>query len=309
MRTGTLTVPPAVPINVTPDTVQLTLGQFSTAEVALKGATVFSYIQNGVERLFTSSKSDVRKSDPAAVRGGVPICWPIFGPPPKDNVLYAKLKQHGFARTSVWEYVESESKCIGEQGVHAVFKLDPTPAIQALFSLPFSLHYTVSLLPSGLTLSLRVSSPSSAIAPLPFQALLHSYFRLPEGVLPPHVRVTSLENLTFVDKVAGGAHDTERRKTVEVDGPKGEVDRVYYRAPNRLRMEWEGKSGAVEVHKKNLADVVLWNPGPEKGAAMADMEENGASRYVCLEPGQVSSWATLDPGASWEGSIELAFSD
>ncbi|GAA6062085.1 hypothetical protein JCM10212_006508 [Sporobolomyces blumeae] len=299
-----------VPISTTPEVVHLSLGEFSSASVALKGATVYSYKQNGRERLFTSSTSDVETKEPAPVRGGVPICWPIFGPPPKDNELYAKLKQHGFARTSKWDYVESESKCDGEKGVKAVFKLEPNSTISALFPLPFSLVYTVSLLRSGLSLSLRVSSPSSAIAPLPFQALLHSYFRLPDHVEPTQVRVTPLQNLEFADKVQGGAVETERRDVVYVDGPDGEVDRVYWRAPDRLALAWsDGDKAQVEIKKKNLADVVLWNPGPTKGAQIADMEPAGASHYVCLEPGQTSSWVSLEPGQDWTGSIDVAFSD
>ncbi|GAA5870292.1 hypothetical protein JCM16303_001951 [Sporobolomyces ruberrimus] len=299
-----------MPISRTSDTVELTLGQFSSASIALKGATLFSYQQSGLERLFTSSVSSTSTSDPAAIRGGVPICFPIFGPPPRGNELYSKLKQHGFARTSVWDYVEEESKCDGEKGVKAVFKLEPTPSIQSLFSLPFLLHYTVSLTPSGLSLSLRVTSPSSSIAPLPFQALLHSYFRLPQTVLPPQVHVTPLENLSYLDKVQGNKEELiERRKVVNVDGPKGEVDRVYLRAPDKLRLSYEGQPGSVELHKKNLADVVLWNPGPEKAETIKDMEPQGSTRYVCLEPGQTSSWVSLEPGQSWEGSIDVAFND
>lgn len=81
-------------VALTNDTVLLQLGDAS-AEVALKvrgsllvcctqltlypdlsqGATVFSYKQAGQERLFASSKSSVHGSDPAAIRGGIPICW------------------------------------------------------------------------------------------------------------------------------------------------------------------------------------------------------------------------------------------
>lgn len=290
-----------MPISRTSDTVELTLGQFSSASIALKGATLFSYQQSGLERLFTSSISSTSTSDPAAIRGGVPICFPIFGPPPQGNELYSKLKQHGFARTSVWDYVEEESKCDGEKGVKAVFstlhsppfflpsdptngelnvELEPTPSIQSLFSLPFLLHYTVSLTPSGLSLSLRVTSPSSSIAPLPFQALLHSYFRLPQTVLPPQVLVTPLENLSYLDKVQGNKEELiERRKIVNVDGPKGEVDRVYLRAPDKLRLSYEGQPGSVELHKKNLADVVVRFLLPFRLGSGAPSTDPGRVRY------------------------------
>ncbi|GAA5826778.1 hypothetical protein JCM5353_003232 [Sporobolomyces roseus] len=299
-----------LPIQVNQDTIHLSLGQFSTCSIALKGATVYSYTQNTIERLFTSSLSSLSTSDPTPIRGGVPLCWPIFGPPNKDNELYNKLKQHGFARSSTWQFVKEESECQGENGCHAVFKLEPTPSITSLFPLPFSLKYLVSLSPSGLSLSLTVSSPSSAIAPLPFQALLHSYFRLPDSINPTLVKVTPLENLRYTDKILGGAEETERRKEVMVDGPGGEVDRVYLRASDRLKLSWgeEGAGGGgVEMKKKNLCDVVLWNPGPEKGKGMKDLEEGGAARFVCLEPGQTSQWVSLEPGEEWTGSIDLSF--
>ncbi|BGP12757.1 hypothetical protein JCM10213v2_000674 [Rhodosporidiobolus nylandii] len=272
------------------------------------GATVTSYTHCGAERLFVSSLSNPTLSDPAAVRGGIPVCWPIFGPPPADNPLYAKLKQHGFARTSVWEFVEAESGLDqgAKGGVKAVFKLTPNDSIRALFTLPFVLTYTVHLLPASLKLTLSVLNPDSAIAPLPFQALLHAYFRLPEGVLPAHTLVTPLENLTFADKLAGGAVDVERRRLVEVDGPGGEVDRVYFNAPDALTIAYKGRTDAVHVQKKGFESVVLWNPGPKTAAGIKDMEEGGETRYVCLEPGLIKPFCFLDPSQTWEGSVEIS---
>ncbi|TNY21808.1 galactose mutarotase-like domain-containing protein, partial [Rhodotorula diobovata] len=272
------------------------------------GATVISYVHDGRERFFTSTKSDISTSDPAAIRGGVPVCWPIFGPPNLDNPLHAQLKQHGFARTSVWQ-LDTVDESEG-QGVKAVFKLEPTPEIQAVWPQPFLLRYTVHLQAYSLSLSLAVTNPSSAIAPLHFQALLHAYFRLPEGTLPRDVRVTPLESLAFLDKVAGAKQkETERRKVVDVDGPKGEVDRVYYRAPDRLELAFGGaqQGEVLKVHKTNLPDAVLWNPGPDKGKTIVDMEEGGADRYVCLEPGLVEPFEALEPGKTWEGGFEMSF--
>lgn len=72
--------------------------------------------------------------------------------------------------------------------------------------------------------------------------------------------MTPLENLRYTDKILGGAEETERRKEVIVDGPGGEVDRVYLRASDRLKLSWgeEGAGGGgVEMKKKNLCDVVV----------------------------------------------------
>ncbi|GAA5850148.1 hypothetical protein JCM8547_001024 [Rhodosporidiobolus lusitaniae] len=288
------------------DFVTLSLGE-SSAKVALKGATVLSYVHAGQDHLFVSSKSDPSLASPAAVRGGVPVCWPIFGPPDLSNPLYAKMKQHGFARTSVWDFVEGES---GEDqgvkgGVKAVFKLTPNDSIASLFPLPFTLLYTVLLLPACLKLTLHVSNPSSAIAPLPFQALLHAYFRLPSGVKPKETLVTPLENLVFADKLQGGKEESERRRVVEVDGPGGEVDRVYYNTPDALTIAYSGRADSLQVTKKGFESVVLWNPGPKTASSISDMEPSGEEKYVCLEPGLIKPFHMLDPGREWEGIVEI----
>lgn len=75
-----------MPFQVTPKAIHLSISDgtsssTATASVALLGATVYSYISADVERLFVSSKSSIE--GPAAVRGGIPICW--FAPSPASN--------------------------------------------------------------------------------------------------------------------------------------------------------------------------------------------------------------------------------
>ena len=45
----------------------------------------------------------------------------------------------------------------------------------------------------------------------------------------------------------------------------------------------------------------------QKGEAIGDMEAGGPGRYVCLEPGQVSDFVSLEAGESWRGGISLSF--
>jgi glucose-6-phosphate 1-epimerase len=42
--------------------------------------------------------------------------------------------------------------------------------------------------------------------------------------------------------------------------------------------------------------ITTWNPAAEGAAKIADMEEGGEKRYVCLEPGRVDGHHTLQPG-------------
>ncbi|MEQ1710373.1 MAG: hypothetical protein ABL908_03130, partial [Hyphomicrobium sp.] len=76
----------------------------ASAVVALKGGQLLSYVAAG-------SASDVLWLSPAArldaakaVRGGIPVCWPWFGPHPHEPGWPA----HGVARTAAWQVVGSE---------------------------------------------------------------------------------------------------------------------------------------------------------------------------------------------------------
>lgn len=63
------------------------------------GATVISYKgADGRENLFVSR--DAKLDGSKAIRGGIPLVFPIFGPP-KDG-SGSTMPQHGFARNNVW---------------------------------------------------------------------------------------------------------------------------------------------------------------------------------------------------------------
>lgn len=74
---------------------------------------------------------------------------------------------------------------------------------------------------------------------LKFQALFHTYFRLPEGTLPSEVAIQdTLKGLRYKDKAGTPAEDTESRDTFTF---VGETDRVYADAPNAIVAKY-GKS-------------------------------------------------------------------
>merc|ERR1719266_2503026 len=71
--------------------VNLTRGSGTECSVSLHGATLTSWKVKGEELIFVSPKAILDGSK--AIRGGVPVCFPAFGPWPLGA-------QHGFARTS-----------------------------------------------------------------------------------------------------------------------------------------------------------------------------------------------------------------
>lgn len=92
-----------------------TPGGKSTVTVLTYGATVLSWSRDGKEQLFLSRQAKLDGS--AAVRGGIPIVFPIFNKPTQpiagSTASYPaklragldKMPKHGFTRTTVWAYL------------------------------------------------------------------------------------------------------------------------------------------------------------------------------------------------------------
>src|SRR5258708_3370850 len=77
-------------------------GWTGAAEIYLNGATVTRYDYNGKPVLFCSRTSKYEAGK--AIRGGVPVIFPWFGPHPTDP----KLPQHGFARSAEWSIASTQ---------------------------------------------------------------------------------------------------------------------------------------------------------------------------------------------------------
>src|SRR5437879_705025 len=75
----------------------------AVAEIYLNGATVTRYEVNGKPVLFCSRTSKYEAGK--AIRGGVPVIFPWFGPHPTDPAL----PQHGFARTAEWKIASTNT--------------------------------------------------------------------------------------------------------------------------------------------------------------------------------------------------------
>ncbi len=71
---------------------------YATSTIALQGAHVMTFQPHNHEPVIWLSKF-AKFAPGKSIRGGVPVCWPWFGPHATD----AKLPAHGYARTVMWE--------------------------------------------------------------------------------------------------------------------------------------------------------------------------------------------------------------
>lgn len=270
------------------DVVELTTPA-SICSVALHGAQVLSFRpRGGRDWLWLSGKA--RWNVGSALRGGIPLCFPWFGPHATERSFPA----HGFARTRLWQLVGVEE--IPEAKLQAVFELRADGQTLPLFPYDFAARTTV-VVGDDLELSFEVVNNGGAEA-FDFELAMHSYFSVSDiGA----VAVEGLDGVSFIDKVAAGAR---HRQAAGVLAISGEVDRVYD-SGGPLALIDSGHP-TLRLQGQELASAVVWNPGPARARALGDLEPEDYRRFVCLELGNLGAQRiTLAPGAHHRSSLQI----
>ncbi|KAI4169229.1 MAG: hypothetical protein LQ343_005817 [Gyalolechia ehrenbergii] len=306
--------PAAIPVSPIQPTPQVSISDDSSrvtaslptgerVEILLYGATVISWKSaNGKENLFLSSKASLDGSK--AVRGGIPIVFPVFGPPKPDHAT-SRLPQHGFARISRWEYLgksSSESSTLpnskGDASVKLDFGLSDSMIDSRNWEYSFNLTYSVTLSQDKLETSLVVRNTGASN--YDFQVLFHSYLAVDDIT---KITISGLEEAAFIDKTQGAKEVEPAREPISIGS---ETDRVYTLPSEKAITIAEKGLPRYEITRDVLSDVVVWNPWTEKAKSMADFgPEDGYKGMVCVEAGSVSVWNTLEPGDTWEGGQRI----
>lgn len=273
--------------------VTATLPSGDSVEVLLYGATVTCWKSNGKENLWLSEAAILDGTK--AVRGGIPVVFPVFGPPPKNHAT-SSLPQHGFARISNWEYLgksSTESGPISKGGDGAVrldFGLTPANLNQEMkkaWPYDFSLQYSVTLGKDGLQTMLSVRNEGKEA--FDFQMLTHTYFRVPDI---SKTSVTGLAGVKYNDKLLNQSEHDSAGNELKITGA---TDRVYKSLKQDTSSILIDSKPAFDVKRDNLQDTVVWNPWKEGTQSISDFApKDGYKHMICVEAGAVSSWQTLD---------------
>jgi glucose-6-phosphate 1-epimerase len=264
----------------------------ATARISLQGGHVLSWLPAGAgEQLYLSPRSDFTPGK--AIRGGVPVIFPQFsdrGPLPK----------HGFARTALWELVSQEQ---GRDDALAVLRLRDSDATRALWPHAFELELSVRV--GGRTMDVELACENTGQAddgPLQFTAALHTYLRVADL---DAVSVEGLSGLRYFDNVKQA--EALQRMDLLLTGEKGvlDLDRIYFGVKERPLLVSEDRRQVVVRHQ-GFDDAVIWNPGPARCAALADMPPDGWSEMLCVEAACVGRPVALQAGESWVGRQSLS---
>lgn len=260
----------------------------SSLTVYYYGANITSWKYKGFERLFTSSKANL--SGPKAIRGGIPIVFPQFGPEALHG--YKALPQHGFARLVCWEF--QGVKCDSVEKTEISFLLKNTMLIpeaqQSIWNHDFKLIYTITLQANTLKTNLEVHNTGAS--DFTFTTLLHTYLKV------DNVEKLAIKGLSGY-KFKEFSHDyTESRNEITI---AKETDRVYQNAATSaitLDNTVAGKS-LVLTKSPEFKDVVVWNPWVDNAKKMADFGDEEYMEMVCVEAGALEP-IVLAPGKAWE---------
>ncbi len=119
--------------------------------------------------------------------------------------------------------------------------------------------------------------------------------------------MNGLDGAEYIDKVDAAKIKTQSAK-VSIGG---EVDRVYtpVGGPSTPVDVVENGKTTYTVVRDNLNDVTVWNPWIDKANGLADFQpKDGYKNMICIEPGAVRGWQTLEPGDAFEGAQTITAS-
>jgi glucose-6-phosphate 1-epimerase len=253
------------------------------AEIYLHGAHVTAWQPRGqAPVLWVSRRSAWDEAKP--IRGGVPICFPWFGPHASDR----SAPGHGFARLMDWTLVEARDDAHGATDL--ALALARPAASDGPWPHAFAATFRVGV---GATLALALEVRNTGEAPFTFEEALHTYFAVPDVRA---IDVRGLEGVTFLDKVGGTVERTQGPESIRFTG---ETDRVYLHTQSTCAIHDPGTGRRIAIHKSGSDATVVWNPWVDKARAMPDFGDDEWPEMVCVETANVNVHAvTLAPGAS-----------
>jgi len=239
---------------------------YGEAEISLYGGQVTHFQLLGDAPILWMSP--LSKFIPGkAIRGGIPICWPWFGPHPNDSIL----PQHGIARISNWSMVDA---CLLEdERVRVRLRCDQDKIDQLANWKGVELELSITL---GETLRLDLCTRNQTSETIAVGGALHTYFKV-EDI--HQVVVQGLEATHYQDKL-----DQYKRKLQEESVVfTGETDREYLDTKSDCILIDKANSRTLEVSKEGSATTVLWNPWQANSEKMTDFSDDGFRHMVCIE--------------------------
>lgn len=256
---------------------------YATATVSLTGGQVLAWQPEGAKPvLYLSEKAFYQPGK--AIRGGVPVCWPWFGPHASDS----SKPSHGFVRTAEWDVAGTRQLEDGQTEI--TLRIVDNESTRAMWPHAFELTQIITI---GENLSIRLVTRNTGDKAFEISEALHTYFQVGDI---RQTGVTGLDGVQYLDKVDGGKEKSQSGNITFV----GETDSVYLNTESGNAITDPVMERSIILGKANSHTTVVWNPWVEKCAKMADTPADDWQHFVCVEAVNAFPGLTVAAGETHE---------
>ena len=262
-----------------------------SAEISLHGAHLLSFTPKGGRPVLWMSKNTVGAPG-KAIRGGIPVCAPWFGPHLTASAHGAPY--HGVVRLKAWTLARVE---VLECGcLRATFEVDAPRDTALGWNHDAKASFVVTV---GKTLSVELTVRNTGSDSFALSNGLHTYFSVSDV---RNVRVEGLENTEYL------AFAKDGRRHNHGEGPvvmTGEAADMYY-SSRPVRLVDESWKRAISIKGHGAATTIVWNPWETTGLKTGDIAAQWPE-FLCVENANIADVAIpLAPNTSYHTGTELS---
>jgi D-hexose-6-phosphate mutarotase len=266
----------------------------ATATICTQGAQLTHWQPHSQKHPVTFMSAAAQYNAGKPIRGGIPICWPWFGPHATDR----SRANHGFARNLVWRAGEAEQT--GSGAIRQALVLGDDERSRALWNHPFRLECRMTI---GEVLDIELVTTNTGTLPFTITEALHTYFRIGDiGA----IEVLGLDGTAYADNADGG----RRKKQTGAVHFNGEIDRVFLNTETACSIVDSTLRRRIDISKSGSHSTVVWNPWSEKAGQLADLgsavsDEGSWRQMVCIESANaLDNGLILSPGQSHRLAVQ-----
>lgn len=267
--------------------------KYADADICLYGAHITSFRpRNSMDLLWMSSDSFFEVGKP--IRGGIPVCFPWFGPHKTD----AEKPQHGFARLMYWDVLETATRPNGETAVR--LQLCSSEETMAYWPHEFCAEMTITI---GLTLTATLKVTNTSTEAFDYTCALHTYYNLSAI---DNLSIEGLQGTTYYNQL-NGEYNIQEEEILQINEP---TTRHYQNTESPVIVSDPIFRRRIRVEKSGSKVTTVWNPGEETCANIGDLPDDAWETFVCVEATNAFEYPIqLAAGESFETSAIIGLED
>jgi glucose-6-phosphate 1-epimerase len=256
----------------------------ATALISVYAAQVLSFqpIEECEDLLFLGSKSSYEEGK--AIRGGIPVCWPWFGPDPKD----LDRPDHGFVRNGLWAVLTTTA--ITDSETKVTLRFQETIQSKSYWRQPFILDLEILV---GNTLTLKLVTRNIGDKALSITQALHAYLHVGDI---NQVQILGLEDSNYLDKLDDSVQKHQSGAVTILE----EVNRIYTGTQSEWIINDSSFNRQIRMTSSSNKTTVVWNPWEATTAKILDLEPDDYQHFICVETGNVDTDVVeISPGSEY----------